>query len=121
MRVALPKIFRHAAKITTAKITDFNHSPMPYLARVATVARTAAEPTTPHPMPEPEPELCSYEAEIAPIVGRYGAAIRAAQWLTMPREQIEAIIRGLIEQQRDEISGVRNRRKAKAAERPPKP
>ena len=118
MRVALPKIFRHAAKITTAKSADFNRSPVPYLARVATVARTAAEQTTQHPPPEPELESCSYEAEIAPIVGRYSAAIAAVRWLTMPRQQIEAIIRGLMEQQRDEISGVRNWRKAKAADRP---
>jgi hypothetical protein len=122
VRVALPKIFCHGAKITTAKIGDFNHSTMPYLARVATAARTAAEQTTHHQHPQPEPAPCSYEAEIAAIAGRYGAAIAAVRWLTMPREQIEAIIRGLMEQQRDEILGVRNRRKAKAAEgRPPKP
>ena len=94
---------------------------MPYLARVATAARTAAEQITQQYTP-PTPEPCSCEAEIAAIAGRYGAAIAAVRWLTMPREQIEAIIRGLMEQQRDEILGVRNRRKAKAAEgRHPKP
>ena len=40
---------------------------MPCLARVATVThRIGADNAA--PMPEPEPELCSYEAEIVPIV-----------------------------------------------------
>ena len=121
MRVALPKIFRHAAKIATAKIGDFNRSLMPYLARVATVVRTAAEQTTQHQHPQPDPEPCSYEAEIAAIVGRYGAAIAAIRALNMPRHEMEAIIRGLREQQSNEIHAVQTRRKAKAAERPPKP
>lgn len=120
MRVALPKLFRHAAKIATAKIGDFNRSLMPYLARVASVVRTAAEQTTQHQHPQPDPAPCSYEAEVAAIVGRYGAAIAAVRALNMPRQQMEAIIRGLMEQQRDEISGVQKRRKAKAADRPPR-
>lgn len=93
---------------------------MPFLSRVArAVIRDAAQQTTQHPQAEPEP--CSYEAEIAAIVGRYGAAIEAVRRLNMPRHEIEAIIRGLREQQSNEISGVQKRRKAKAAERPPKP
>ncbi len=112
------KIFRHAAKIATACAGDFNRSLMPFLSRVArAVIRDAAQQTTQHP----QPESCSYEAEIAAIVGRYGAAIEAVRRLNMPREQIAALIRGLREQQSNEISGVQKRRKAKAAERPPKP
>ena len=114
------KLFRHAAKIATACTGDFNRSLMPFLSRVArAVIRDAAQQTTQHPQAEPEP--CSYEAEIAAIVGRYGAAIEAVRRLNMPRHEIEAIIRGLREQQSNEISGVQKRRKAKAAERPPKP
>ncbi len=114
------KLFRLAAKIATACTGDFNRSLMPFLSRVArAVIRDAAQQTTQHPQAEPEP--CSYEAEIAAIVGRYGAAIEAVRRLNMPKEQIAAIIRGLREQQSNEIAGVHKRRKAKAAERPPKP
>ena len=73
-RLSLPKIFRHAAKIATACTGDFNRSLMPFLSRVArAVIRDAAQQTTQHP--QAEPESCSYEAEVAAIVGRYGAAI----------------------------------------------
>ncbi len=114
------KLFRHAAKIVTACTGDFNRSLMPFLSRVArAVIRDAAQQTTQHPQAEPEP--CSYEAEIAAIVGRYGAAIAAVRALNMPRQQMEAMIRGLREQQRNEIVGVQKRRKANAADRPPKP
>ncbi len=93
---------------------------MPFLSRVArAVIRDAAQQTTQHPQPEPEP--CSYEAEIAAIVGRYGAAIDAVRRLNMPKEQIAAIVWGLMKQQRDEIHTVQTRRKAKAADRPPQP
>ena len=114
------KLFRHAAKIATARLGDFNRSLMPFLSRVArAVIRDAAQQTTQHPQPEPEP--CSYEAEIAAIVGRYGAAIDAVRRLNMPKEQIAAIVWGLMKQQRDEIHTVQTRRKAKAADRPPQP
>jgi hypothetical protein len=93
---------------------------MPFLSRVArAVIRDAAQQTTQHP--QAEPESCSCEAEIAAIVGRYGAVIRAVQRLNMPRHEIQAIILGLMERQRDEIHGVQTRRKAKAADTPPKP
>ena len=116
-RLSLPKIFRHAAKITTACTGDFNRSLMPFLSRVArAVIRDAAQQTTQHP--QPEPESCSYEAEVAAIVGRYGAAIAAVRSLNMPKEQIAAIVWGLMKQQRDEIHAVQTRRKAKAADRP---
>ena len=119
-RLSLPKIFRHAAKIATARAGDFNRSLMPFLSRVArAVIRDAAQQTTQHPQAEPEP--CSYEAEVAAIVGRYGAAIRAVKRLNMPKEQIAAIIWGLMQQQSGEIHAVQMRRKAKAADIPPKP
>ena len=61
---------RHARNRTPT----INRSLMPFLSRVArAVIRDAAQQTTQHPQAEPEP--CSYEAEIAAIVGRYGAAI----------------------------------------------
>ena len=119
-RTARVKLFRHAAKIATACTGDFNRSLMPFLSRVArAVIRDAAQQTTQHPQAEPEP--CSYEAEIAVIVGCYGAAIAAVKRLNMPKEQLAAIIWGLMQQQRNEIAGVQKRRKAKAADRPPKP
>ncbi len=93
---------------------------MPFLSRVArAVIRDAAQQTTQHP--QAEPESCSYEAEIAAIVGRYGAAIRAVKRLGLPKEQIAAIIWGLMQQQSGEVHAVQMRRKAKAADRPPKP
>ncbi len=119
-RLSLLKIFRHAAKIATACTGDFNRSFMPFLSRVArAVIRDAAQQTTQHP--QAEPESCSYEAEIAAIVGRYGAAIRAVKRLGLPKEQIAAIIWGLMQQQSGEVHAVQMRRKAKAADRPPKP
>jgi hypothetical protein len=86
------------------------------LALVAGVAlRCAAAQTTRRRMPEPEP--CSYEAEVKAITGRYGAAIDEAQRSTKPRLEIEAIIRALREQQRNELAAVRERRKARTMRR----
>ena len=108
-------MFRHAAKITTAGIGDFDRSLFPFLSRVAAVAiRHAAEQTTHRQEPEPS----SYEAEAKAIRARFGAAIDAARRLNKPRHEIEAIIRGFREQQAAELAAVRRRRREA---RPPKP
>jgi predicted metal-dependent phosphoesterase TrpH len=106
-------MFRHAAKIAAVRIGDFERPLYPYLARVATVAvRDAAAQTTRRR--EPEPEACSYEAEVADIRARYGTAIDAARRANKPRHEIEAIMRALRYQQALEIAAVRRRRKARA-------
>jgi hypothetical protein len=90
------------------------------IALVAIVAlRCAAAQTTRRQMPEPEP--CSYEAEVKAITGRYGAAIDEAQRSTKPRFEIEAIIRGIRHHQALELAAVRDRRKARAGRRPRTP
>ena len=78
--------------------------------------RSAAAQTTRRLVPEPEP--CSYEAEVAAIVARYATAIDDARRSTKPRHEIEAIIRALRERQASELAAVRKRRKARAARRP---
>jgi hypothetical protein len=112
-------MFRHAAKTSTARIGDFERPLFPFVARVARAAvRDAAEKLTAR---EHEPEAYSYEAEVLAIRSRYGTAIDAVRRLNLPRQEIEAIIRGLREQQRKELIGVRQRRKAKAAQASQKP
>jgi len=112
----LPKILRRAAKVTTARTGEYTRPP-PLLGLVAGVAlRCAAAQTTRRQMREPEP--CSYEAEVAAIIGRYGAAIDEARRSPKPRLEIEAIIRALRHRQATELAAVRERRKARAARRP---
>ncbi len=102
------KLFRHAAKITNARMGDFNRSLMPFLARVArAVVRDAARQTT----ERPPPEAGSADAEIAAILSRFGAAIDAVQRLDKPRHEIEALIRALREQQQKDVAAARKRRK----------
>ena len=94
---------------------DFDRSLMPFLARVArAVVRDAARQTT----ERQPPEACSYDAEIAAILSRFGAAIDAVQRLDKPRREIEALIRALREQQQKEVAAVRNRRKAGKTPKP---
>ena len=113
MRVALPKVFRHAAKISTARIGDFERPLHPFLARVAVVAvRHAAEQTTRRQLPEPE--AASNEAEVKAIVGRYASAIDAARRLNKPRHEIDAIVRAIRHQQTLDLAAVCRRRKARA-------
>jgi hypothetical protein len=110
-------VFRHAAKLGTARIGDFNRSIYPFLTRVAALAvRNAAEQTTRRQ--DPEPEAYSYEAEAADIRARYGMAINAARHSNKPRDEIEAIIRALRYQQVVELAAMRRRRRERAQQRP---
>ena len=116
----MPKLFRHTAKLAAAPIGDFERPLCPYLARVAAVAmRDAAAQTTRRQ--EPEPEACSYEAEVADIRARYGKAIDEARRANTPRHEIEAMICALRYQQAQEIAAVRRRRKERTQQRPKLP
>ena len=132
------KLFRHAAKTSTARIGDFDRPQYQFLGRVAREAvRDAAEQMTHRAPPaaahadeidnrnperggEESAEACSYEAEVKAICGKYAAAIAAARRLNLPRDQIAAMVRALIERQRSELAAVRERRMAQAPRRTPK-
>ena len=47
----LPSIFRHAAKITLARVGDFSRSQMPFLSRVVQTAMRAAARAAVQPQP----------------------------------------------------------------------
>jgi hypothetical protein len=78
--------------------------------------RCAAAQTTRRRLPEPEG--CSYDAEAGAVVAKYATTIDAAQRSGKPRHEIQAMIRAIREQQALDLAGVRNRRKAKAQQRP---
>jgi hypothetical protein len=104
----------HPAEAENAGDADYRK---PIHSAVATVASLcAAAEVTRRPMPEPEP--CSYEAEAGAIVARYASVIEAARCSNKPRHEIETIIRALRHQQAIELAGIRDRRKARAGQRP---
>ena len=110
----LPEAFRQSAAATNPEARAPAH-PLRTLALTA-AHRSAAEQTTRRQTPEPE--ACSYEAEVRAIHARYGVAIDEARRSTKPRAEIEAIIRALRYQQTIEIAAVRRRRRERAQQHP---
>jgi hypothetical protein len=115
--------FRHNARITTARIGDFDRPLYPFIARAASaIIAHAAEQTTgrfhpARPRPTSSPLPWSFDAEVRAIAARYAGAIEEARRSGKPSHEIDGIIRGLRHQQAQEIRAMRRRRREEAAQR----
>ena len=107
--MALPKIFRHAAKTATAAIGDFERPLYPFLGRVAKVAiEDAAEQIA-----EPAAEPVSYEAEIAATMASFSIRMKELRRTCSPSE-LGAAMQGLKAEKALALLAIKERRRAKA-------
>jgi hypothetical protein len=112
VRVSLPKLFRHNAKLATARIGDFERPMTPFIARaVRAVMRAAMQQTTERPA-RAAPVPVSYQAEVAAIQASFAIKLDDLR-RRLPPAELGAAIRALRAWKASELRAIRERRALK--------